>query len=201
MLANLTPQRAEGTQLAPRWRLRPGRRAPMRFSRAFVLAVSGPILAGFGRFWRPARRTSTPGGAWRGPWAAALPRRGSPGPAGVRWCDLRAAAGPVGRQGGVCPRLAAGGPHGEVPTHSTPRHLVEATRSARAAPAGRSDPLACSWDSVGPAQASQNRPEGAWAFLWGVCPRALTCPILACCGAFSASRRALAVVVAASPIY
>jgi hypothetical protein len=83
-LANLTPQRAEGTQLAPRWRLRPGRRAPTRFSRASVPAVSGPVLAGFGRFRRSARRTSTPSGVRRGPRAAALPRRGSPGPVGAR---------------------------------------------------------------------------------------------------------------------
>ena len=114
-LANLTPQRAEGTRLAPRWRLRPGRRAPRHFSGASVPAVSGPVLAGFGRFRRPARRTSTPSGARRGPWAAALPRRGSPGPVGARRGDLRAAPGAVGRQGAVCPRLAAGGPRGEVP--------------------------------------------------------------------------------------
>jgi hypothetical protein len=35
-LANLTPQRATRTELAPRWRLRPGRRAPRRSSRAPV---------------------------------------------------------------------------------------------------------------------------------------------------------------------
>ena len=34
--------------MAPRWRLRPGRRAPRRFSGASVRAVSGPD---YGRFW------------------------------------------------------------------------------------------------------------------------------------------------------
>jgi hypothetical protein len=108
----------------------------MRFSRASVRAVSGPILAGFGRFRRPARRTSTPSGARSGPWAVALPRRGNPGPAGVRRCDLRAAARDVGRHGAVCPRLADVGPRGEVWARSTPRPLVEAARRPRAVPAG-----------------------------------------------------------------
>ena len=151
--------------MAPRWRLRPGRRAPRRFSGASVRAVSGPVLAGFGRFRRPARPTSTPSGARRGPWAAALPRRGSPGPAGVRRGDLRAAAGAVGRQGAVCPRLAGGGPRGEVPARSTPRQPVEAARRPRAVPGRRSDPPACSRDSVGPAQAPQTRLQMDMAFL------------------------------------
>jgi hypothetical protein len=155
--------------LAPRWRLRPGRRAPRRFSGASVRAVSGPVLAGFGVF-------------------AGL--RGSPGPAGVRRCDLRAAAGAVGRQGAVCPRLAAAGHRGEVPARSTPHQLVEAARAARSRGARRPlCPPACSRDSVGPAQAPQSRPEGAQAVLWRVCPRALPGPILARCGAFLASRR------------
>jgi hypothetical protein len=64
-LANPTPHRAEGTQLAPRWRLRPGRRAPRRFSGASVRAVYKPILGVLGRFLRPARRTSTPSGGAR----------------------------------------------------------------------------------------------------------------------------------------
>ena len=116
--------------------------------------------------------TTPSGGARRGPRAAALPRRGSPGPTGARRGDLRAAPGAVGRQGAVCPRLAGAGPRGEVPARSTPRQLVEAARRARAVPGRRSDPPACSRDSVGPAQAPQTRPEGARAFLRGVCPRA-----------------------------
>ena len=92
----------------------------MRSSGASVLAVSGPVLAGFGRFRRPARRP-------------ALPRRGSPGPAGVRQGDLRAAPGAVGRQGAVCPMLAGVGPQWEVLARSTPRQLVEAAHRPRAA--------------------------------------------------------------------
>ena len=108
--------------MAPRWRLRPGRRAPRRFSGASVPAVSGPVLAGFGRFRRPPRRTSTPSGARRGPRAAARPRRGSPGPVGPRRCDLRAAPGAVGWQGAVCPRRwrAGAGPGARFPPAARP---------------------------------------------------------------------------------
>jgi hypothetical protein len=90
-LANPTPHRAEGTQLAPRWRLRPGRRTPRRFSGASVRAVYKPVFGVLGRFRRPARRTSTPSGATGcgaavpllAPLRAAAlpPRHGSPGPA------------------------------------------------------------------------------------------------------------------------
>jgi hypothetical protein len=76
--------------------------------------------------------------------------------------------------------MAGAGPRGEVRAHSTPHQLVEAVRRPRAVPAGRSDPPACSRDSVGPAHAPQTRPECARAFLWGICPRALLDPILAC---------------------
>ena len=122
----------------------------MRFSGASVPSVSGPVLARFGRFRRPARRTSTPSGARRGPWAAALPRRGSPGSTGVRRGDLRAAVGVVGRQGAACPRLAAGGPQGEVLARITPRQLVEAARRPRAVPGRRSDPQRAHGTRLGP---------------------------------------------------
>jgi hypothetical protein len=97
-----------------------------------------PVLAVFGGL--RGHRPRAPSGARRGPRAAALPRRGSPGPVGARRCDLRAAAGAVGRQGAVCPRLAGAGPRGEVPVRSTPRQLVETARNARAVPGRRSDP-------------------------------------------------------------
>ena len=70
------PQRVQGTHLALRWRLRPGWRARTRFFGASVRAVSGPVLARWGVFRRPARRTSTRSAARRGHWAAARPRRG-----------------------------------------------------------------------------------------------------------------------------
>jgi hypothetical protein len=136
----------------------------------------------FGRFGRPLRRTSTPSGARRGPWAAARPRRGRPGPVGGRRGDLCVAVGAVGRQRAICPRLVSGGPQGEVPAHSTPRQLVEAAveaaRRPRAVPAGRSDPPACYRDQVGPALAPQTRPEGTQALLWGTCRRGFLTPRL-----------------------
>ena len=89
-------------------------------------ALLGPFCPFFGRFGRPMRRTSTPSGARRGPWAAARPWRGRPGPVGGRRGDLCVAVGAVGRQRAICPRLVSGGPQGEVPAHSTPRQLVEA---------------------------------------------------------------------------
>jgi hypothetical protein len=71
----------------------------------------GLILAGWGAFWPfdgfPGR-ISTPSGARRGAQAAVRPRRGRPGPIGTRRGDLCAAAGSVGRQGGIC-RSAGGG--------------------------------------------------------------------------------------------
>jgi hypothetical protein len=109
-LADLPPQRATWTQLALRWRLRPGRRAPRRSFGHLSESVAGPVLPIFGRFGRPLRRTSTPSGNRRGPCAAAGPQRGKPGPVGVRWGDVCAAVGAVGRQRAICPRMVSGGP-------------------------------------------------------------------------------------------
>jgi len=140
----------------------------MRFSGASIPAVSGPVSAGLAAFGglRGGHRPRA-GHARRCPRTAARPLRGSPGPARVRRCDLRAAVGAVGRQGAVCPGAGERGlaPGSEIPARSTPRHLAEAARSARALPAGRSDPPVCSWDSVRPAQAPQIRLHMDRAFL------------------------------------
>jgi hypothetical protein len=122
--AALTPQRAHGTRLGPRRRLRPGRRAPMR-----SCGASLPERCR-GRFWPAAAPFWPVGGLWpaTAPFrhAGGLPRRASTPSAARR-------ALPAPKPLNLTPRAPGGQPRtdGFLPPYS-PR----ARRSHRRTPAG-----------------------------------------------------------------